>query len=166
MPAVERHVAKPVQDFSDIPMTPAMQQINELSHIVDDLQATQDFLGACVVDLTALAWIIEKHTVTNIVRVTNKPARQNASFYNRLKVRGINTSNGGYNDRRRREAIAPEKLPTYLTDPELAEIAEEARRLRERIKGLAERREQKYPALHQRLVETQEAAAAESAQAS
>ncbi|MGW9067843.1 hypothetical protein ACWGQT_00125 [Streptomyces yangpuensis] len=164
MPAVERHVTKP-KDFSDIPMTPAMSQINTLSGIADDIQAIQDNLTACVVDLSAVAWISEKQNVTNIVRVQNKPPRQNASFYTRLKARGFSTNVGGFNERRRREPIEAHRLPAYLTDPEFEEIAEEARKLRERIEGIAKRREQEYPAIHKNLLKTQ-AAAADSAQAS
>ncbi|WP_428957836.1 hypothetical protein [Streptomyces sp. cg35] len=137
-------------DFSDIPMTDAMGALVTISSAVNDLKAVGDTLDVLVKDASEVAWG-ERQQVQNILRVQGRPFSHRMSFRDKLQGRGLDTS-VGYNAHRSRDPIEPEPVADYLLDPELAEIAQAARDLRERIKRIAEDREQQYPAQHKRIL--------------
>ncbi|MGW7100329.1 hypothetical protein [Streptomyces sp. NPDC054838] len=165
MPAVPRRTQAPASpDLSNIPMTPAMVQMQILSAAAADLKAVTDHLSACAIDASEVAWGEEKQNASSIARVQGKPANQTAAFYKQMVNRGIDTSQGGFNDHRKREPIQPRPLPSYLTDPEFEEIAEEALRLRQRIERMTESRARQYPRLHQRVLDGRKQALKELAE--
>ncbi|MET7363157.1 hypothetical protein ABZS76_32635 [Streptomyces sp. NPDC005562] len=152
MPAKRPQPLSPADmDMSDVPMTEAMQAMRLVSTAANDLKEVGRTLDDMINDGAELAWV-ERQQVQHILRAQGRPFSHRMSFRDKLLRRGLDTS-VGFHAHRNREPIEVEDVADYLLDPELAEIAELARALRERIERHAEARAEQYPAQHARLLD-------------
>lgn len=148
---VDQRPPKPPQQNASENDTPgnALPLMRDASEAFWDFRAAVDILDTFVNDLSELAWA-EGHRATPILDTQDRPFAHRNSLYQKLKRRGIDTSQGGWRFVRDRE-VAELAPPDYLPKAEIKQLAAQARELRERLERLQKKRNESYPEFHNRV---------------
>lgn len=152
MPASERSPASSEPDIVDLAaLTPAMQKLHSTGAASEDLKRLNETLGDLIDDLCEIAFV-ERHRMTDILAVQNKPFSSRAKLIRAMGKRGLDTSVGWR--QRLSQPVEPHALPPYLDDipeDELAQLRDTIADLQYRLESITRRREQQYPEMHEQL---------------
>lgn len=139
-------------DLSNVPMTPIMGAMSQVGIAARDTKAALKILETLTLDATEGVWA-EGHKVRDILRAQGRPYSDRTHFIStQLKRRDINT---GEDWRQRTNApIENHPVPDYLSDSDLAEVAELAEELVTLLNRVNAKRDEQYPSLHESAMDT------------
>ncbi|MEU9405678.1 hypothetical protein AB0E08_08225 [Streptomyces sp. NPDC048281] len=134
-------------DMIEVPMTPAMTSLHEVSKLRALILMADRYLEDLVLDGSELT-LAEGQTATHTMRAQGRSFKWRMQFNRLLKKRGIDPAK--LNWRSRTRDLEPEEVPAYMSPEVLAAMRSLIEPLAEVIRKSSRERDGQYPAIHER----------------